>query len=156
MRTRPTLAIAGAAALAAALIAGAVTAPAAPTSPRSATERYYVSETWHAFSGTPGKGKPTDVYTFQSELTTQAGKRTGMVNGYAINLRPPFVAWTLTAIVAGGTLTMASIVNQEGTPRVLMISGGTGRYLGAAGTVRLTDAGDRGDLAVVMLEARSN
>ena len=56
MRIRPTLAIAGATALATALIAGAVTAPAAPTT-RSATERYYVSETWHAFSGTPGKGQ---------------------------------------------------------------------------------------------------
>ena len=49
LRTRTTLAIAGAAVLATALITGAVTAPAAPTT-RSATERYYVSETWHAFS----------------------------------------------------------------------------------------------------------
>ena len=155
MRIRPTLAIAGAAALATALIAGAVTAPAAPTT-RSATERYYVSETWHAFSGTPGKGKPTDIYTFQSALTTEAGKKTGMVNGYAINLRPPFVAWSLTAIVPGGTLTMASTVSQESKPRVLVITGGTGRYLGAGGTVRLTNAGDHGDLAVVMLEPRNS
>ena len=93
MRIRPTLAIASATALATAVIAGAVTAPAAPTT-RSATERYYVSETWHAFSGTPGKGKPTDIYAFQSALTTEAGKKAGMVNGYAINLRPPFVAWS--------------------------------------------------------------
>ena len=155
MRTRTTLVIAGAAALATALIAGAVTAPAALTT-RSATERYYVSETWHAFSGIAGKGKPTDVYTFQSTLRTETGKKTGLVNGYAINLRPPFVAWSLTATVPGGTLTMASIVNQESKPRVLVISGGTGRYLGAVGTVRLTDAGDHGDLAVVTLEPRSS
>ena len=155
MRTRTTLAAAAAAALVTTLIAGAVTAPAAPTT-RAATERYYVSETWHAFSGTPGKGKPTDIYTFQSALTTQKGKKTGMVNGYAINLRPPFVAWSLTATVPGGTLTMASIVNQESRPRVLVISGGTGRYLGASGIVRLTDAGDHGDLAVVMIEPRSS
>jgi hypothetical protein len=115
-----------------------------------------VSETWHAFSGTPGSGKPTDIYTFQSALTTQAGKKTGMVNGYAINLRPPFVAWNLTAIVPGGTLTLASVVNQESKPRVLVISGGTGRYLAARGTVRLTDAGDRGDLAIVTLEPRGS
>ena len=153
MRIRPTLAIASATALATALIAGAVTAPAAPAT-HSAAERYYVSETWHAFSGTPGNGKPTDVYAFQSTLTTEAGTKTGMVNGYAINLRPPFVAWSLTATVAGGTLTMASIVNQESKPRVLVISGGTGRYLGASGTVRLTDAGDHGDLAVVTLQPR--
>jgi len=51
-------------------------------------------------------------------------------------------------------LTMASIVNQESKPRVLVISGGTGRYLGASGTVRLTDAGDHGDLAVVTLQPR--
>ena len=153
MRTRPTLAIAGAAALTTALIAGVVTAPAAPTT-RPTAERYYVSETWHAFSGTPGKGKPTDIYTFQSSLTTQAGKKTGMVNGYAINLRPPFVAWSLTAAVPGGTLTMASTVSQESKARVLVITGGTGRYLGARGTVRLTDAGDHGDLAVVTLEPR--
>ena len=30
-----------------------LTAPAAPTT-RPASERYYVSETWHSFSGTPG------------------------------------------------------------------------------------------------------
>jgi len=155
MRTRLTLAIAGATALSTALIAGAVTAPAAPTT-RTTTERYYVSETWHAFSGIPGKGKPTDVYTLQSALTTEDGKNTGMVNGYAINLRPPFVAWSLTASVPGGTLTMASAVNQESKPRVLVISGGTGRYLGARGTVSLTDAGDRGDLAVVTLEPRGS
>jgi len=155
LRTRPTLAIAGAAALATALITGAVTAPAAPTT-LSATERYYVSETWHAFSGIPGKGKPTDIYTFQSTLKTEAGKKTGIVNGYAVNLRPPFVAWSLTATVAGGTLTMASTVSQESKPRVLVITGGTGRYLGASGTVRLTDAGDRGDLAIVTLESRSS
>ena len=155
MRTRPTLAIAVVIALATMLIVGAVTAPAAPTT-GPATERYYVSESWHAFSGIPGKGKPTDIYTFQSALTTQKGKKTGTVNGYAINLRPPFVAWSLTAIVPGGTLTMASVVNQESKPRVLVISGGTGRYLGAGGTVTLTDAGDRGDLAVVMLELRSS
>jgi hypothetical protein len=155
MRTRPTLAIAGATALATALIAGAVTAPAAPTT-ETTTERYYVNETWHAFSGIPGKGKPTDVYTFQSALTTEAGKKTGMVNGFAINLRPPFVAWSLTASVRGGTLTMASAVSQESKPRVFVISGGTGRYLGARGTVRLTNAGDRGDLAVVMLEPRNS
>ena len=155
MRSRPTLAIAGAAVLTVTLVAGTVTAPAAPTI-RPATERYYVKETWHAFSGTPGKGKPTDIYTFQSTLTTVAGKKTGMVNGYAINLRPPFVAWSLTATVPGGTLTMASTVNQESKPRVLVISGGTGRYLAARGTVRLTDAGDRGDLAIVTLEPRGS
>ena len=66
------------------------------------------------------------------------------------------MAWSLTATVPGGTLTMASIVNQESKPRVLVISGGTGRYLGAVGTVRLTDAGDHGDLAVVTLEPRSS
>ena len=151
MRTRPAPAIAVTAALATALIAGAVTAAGAPTS-RSATERYYVSETWHAFSGTPGKGKPTDIYTFQSALTTKAGAKTGLVNGYAVNLRPPFVAWSLTAMVPGGTLTMNSTVSQESKPRLLVITGGTGRYLGASGTVRLTDAGDHGDLAVVTLE----
>ena len=79
-----------------------------------------------------------------------------MVNGYAINLRPPFVAWSLTATVPGGTLTMASTVSQESKPRVLVITGGTGRYLGAGGTVRLTDAGDHGDLAVVTLEPRNS
>ena len=79
-----------------------------------------------------------------------------MVNGYAINLRPPFVAWSLTATVPGGTLTMASTVSQESKPRVLVITGGTGRYLGAGGTVRLTNAGDHGDLAVVMLEPRNS
>jgi hypothetical protein len=154
MWTRLTLAIAGAAALTTALIAGAVTAPAAPTT-RPTAERYYVSETWNAFSGTPGKGKPTDIYTFQSTLNTEAGKKAGLVNGYAINLRPPFVAWSLTATVAGGTLTMAATVSQESKPRVLVISGGTGRYFGASGTVSLTNAGDRGDLAVVTL-ARSS
>lgn len=155
MRTRPTLAIVGAAVLTVTLVAGAVTVLAAPTA-QPATERYYVSETWHAFSGIPGKGKPTDIYTFQSALTTQEGKKTGMANGYAINLRPPFVAWSLTAIVPGGTLTLASVVNQESKPRVLVISGGTGRYLAARGTVRLTDAGDRGDLAIVTLEPRGS
>jgi hypothetical protein len=153
MRFRPTLAIAAAASITTALSAGA--APAAPTT-RTTTERYYVSETWHAFSGTPGKGKPTDIYVFQSTLTTRAGKKTGMVNGYAINLRPPFVAWSLTASVPGGSLTMASIVNHANKPRVLVISGGTGRYLGATGTVSLTDAGKHGDLAVVTLEPRSS
>jgi hypothetical protein len=51
---------------------------------------------------------------------------------------------------------MASTVNQESKPRVLVITGGTGRYLGASGTVTLTDAGDRGDLAIVTLESRSS
>ncbi len=140
MRTRPTLAIAGAAALATALIAGAVTAPAAPTT-RSATERYYVSETWHAFSGTPGRAsRPTSTRS-RARSRPKAGKKTGMVNGYAINLRPPFVAWSLTATVPAAPLTMASTVNQESKPRVLVISGGTGRYLGAGGTVSVDGRG---------------
>ena len=88
MRTRPTLASAGAAALATALIAGAVTASAAPTTSHPATERYYVSETWHAFTGIPGKGKPTDIYAFQSALTTTAGKKAGLINGYASTFGP--------------------------------------------------------------------
>jgi len=150
MRTR--LVLAAAVAVTVLLIAGAFTALAS-SGAHTATESYYVKQTWHAISGPNVKeGKPTDIYAFQSTIKTLAGKSVGSVNGYGTNLRQPFVAWNLTAILPGGAIAIASTENLKDGPHVLVITGGTGHYLGARGTVTLSDAGDHGNLAVLTLQ----
>jgi len=152
MRARTIFVAAAVGATAIALITSALAASGAPAT-RSTTERYYISETWHAISRPNAKeGKPTDIYAFQSSLTTMTGKKVGEANGYAVNLRQPFVAWNATATLPNGTLSLAATYDMAHGPRLLVVSGGSGAYLGARGTVTLTDAGDRGDLAVVSLD----
>jgi Dirigent-like protein len=131
-------------------IIGTVAVASGPSA-AATSERYYVKETWHAFSGNPNNGKPTDIYAFQDTVTSTSGKQVGSVNGYAVNLHPPFVAWSATAILPSGTLTVAASYSVQANPSTLQIVGGTGSYLGARGTVTLTDAGSRGSLAVITL-----
>ena len=153
VRRRNVVSAAAVTAAAIALAVGLLTAVMSPSaaSAGSGTERFYVSEIWHSFTGTAGMGKAGDVYAFQSTLKTTAGKKAGTLNGYGLNLRQPFVAWHVTAILSKGTLVLASVQNMQAQRRLLVITGGTGRYLGARGTVALTAAGSRGELATLTL-----
>ena len=122
--------------------AGSVAAPNAWT-----TEHYVTSETWHAFADVGSKDAgPTDIYAAQQNLKTTAGQNVGVVNGYGVNLHPPYVFFHWTATLRGGTLTIESAVNLKSRATVYPIEGGTGRYAGAHGTVTLTDMGSRGTL----------
>jgi hypothetical protein len=140
--------------LSAGMLAVAATLYAATSSaaPQAWTvERYYTTETWHAFAdiGKRDNGGPDDVYAAQQSLKTLAGRTVGVVNGYGVNLHPPYVFFHWTAMFTGGSLTLESAVDLKGKPATYPIEGGTGRYAGVRGTVTLTDAGSEGTLATI-------
>ena len=115
-------------------------------------EHYYTAETWHAFADIGSKGAgPDDIYAAQQSLKTPNGHLVGIVNGYGVNLHPPYVFfhWTATLNNGTGTLTVESAINTHNKTTTYPIEGGTGRYAGARGTVALTNAGDKGTLATV-------
>lgn len=130
----------------------AVTYAAASSAASSAwtTEHYVTKETWHSFAdvGKKDNGGPEDLYAAQQVVTTPDGRDVGVVNGYGVNLRPPYVFFHWTATLDGGTLTLASAVSLRKSPAVYPIEGGTGRYAGARGTVTIADA-SRGTLVTV-------
>jgi hypothetical protein len=134
-------------ALAATLYATASTA----ASPAWTTERYYSHETWHAFAdvGKKDNGGPADIYAAQQALESTGGATVGAINGYGVNLDPPYVFFHWTATLTGGTLTLESAIDLRNKTSTYPIAGGTGRYAGVRGTVTLTDAGDKGTLATV-------
>ena len=141
--------------VAAVLVVGNLVAPlGAATSSASSTttERYYVKGTWHAFSRVARNGRPTDILALQSDVTTTKGEHAGAVDGYGLNLRPPMVAWSITATLTSGTLVLEGAYPLSGGDRRLVIVGGTGSYDGVRGFVTLTDAGSRGDLATLTIE----
>lgn len=133
-------------AVAVAYAAGSAAAPNAWT-----TEHYVTKETWHAFAdvGKKDNGGPDDIYAAQQDLKTADGQQVGVVNGYGINLHPPYVFFHWTAALQRGTLTIESAINLRTNPIVYPIEGGTGRYRGARGTVTLTDNGSKGTLVTV-------
>jgi len=114
-------------------------------------ERYYADETWHAFADNSKKdnGGPGDIYAAQQTLKRTNGESVGVVNGYGVNLHPPYVFFHWTGTLGGGTLTMESAVNLRNKTIAYPIEGGTGRYAGVRGTVTLTDAGKKGALVTV-------
>lgn len=114
-------------------------------------ERYYTSETWHAFAdiGKKDNGGPDDVYAAQQSLKGVDGKSVGVINGYGVNLHPPYVFFHWTAALSSGTLTLESAVDLKNKTATYPIEGGTGHYAGARGTVTLTDAGKKGTLVTL-------
>ena len=115
------------------------------------TEHYVTTETWHAFAdvGKKDNGGPDDIYAAQQDLKTPDGQQVGVVNGYGVNLHPPYVFFHWTATLHGGTLTLEGAINLKTDPAVYAIEGGTGRYTGARGTATLTDAGSKGTLVTI-------
>jgi hypothetical protein len=136
--------------LVALLGAVAVTYAAASSAAPSAwtTERYLTKETWHAFADV-GKHGPDGIYAAQQDLRTTDGHEIGVVNGFGINLRRPYVFFHWTATLHGGTLTLVSAIDLKTTVAAYPIEGGTGRYAGARGTVTITDEGSKGSLVTV-------
>ncbi len=120
-------------------------------SPAWTVERYYTTETWHAFAdiGKKDDGGPDDVYAARQSLKTVDGSTAGVVNGYGVNLHPPYVFFHWTAALEGGTLTLEGAVDLKDKTAAYAIAGGTGRYAGARGTVTLTDAGNKDTLATI-------
>jgi Dirigent-like protein len=142
-----------------ALVAVAVTVystASTAAAPPWAVERYYTTETWHAFAdvGKKDNGGPDDVYVAQQTLETPAGTSVGVVNGYGVNLHAPYVFFHWTAALSGGTLTIEGAVNLRKKTTVYAIAGGTGRFAAAQGTVTLTDAGSKGALATIRYTRR--
>ena len=76
-------------------VAYAATSSAAPNSLK--TEHYFTNETWHAFAdiGKKDNGGPNDVYVAQQDLRKTDGQKVGVVNGYGIDLHPPYVFFPL-------------------------------------------------------------
>jgi hypothetical protein len=127
-----------------------VSAPTIASPPAWTLERYYTKETWHAFAdiGTNSAG-PDDVYAAQQSLQALDGHAVGLVNGYGVNLHPPYVYFHWTATLDGGTLALEGAVDLKSATTTYPITGGTGRYAGARGSVTLTDAGSGRSLATV-------
>jgi hypothetical protein len=146
MRT-PRLLIPGLLALLA--LAYAAQSPAAHSSAWT-IDHYYTAETWHAFADIGAKGAgPDDIYAARQSLNTLNGQPAGEVNGYGVNLHPPYVFFHWTATLNSGTLTLESAINMHDKAAAYSIVGGTGRYAGASGTVTLTNAGSKGSLVTV-------
>lgn len=126
--------------------AGSAAAPGGWT-----VEHYLTDETWHTFAdvGKKDNGGPDDIYAAQQDLKTPGGQKIGVVNGYGVNLHPPYVFFHWTATLRGGTLTIESAVDLRRKTSVYPIAGGTGRYAGARGTATLTDGGSKGTLVTV-------
>jgi Allene oxide cyclase barrel like domain len=135
------------AAAAAAVLAVQSTASSTPWT----TERFYSKETSHSFAdiGKADGGGPADVYVSQQLLADASGKRVGTVNGYGVNLTPPYVFFHYTGVIGSSTITLEGAVSLRGAAQTYAIVGGTGRYAGARGTVTTSDAGARGSLVVV-------
>lgn len=114
------------------------------------TEHYVTKETWHAFGDVGSKGaSPDDIYVAQHDLRAMDGRKVGLVNGYGVNLRRPYVFFHWTAQLRSGTLTLMSAVNLEAKATVYPIEGGTGSYAGVRGTATLTEAGSKGSLVTL-------
>jgi hypothetical protein len=134
-------------------VAGTLAAPAG--SGGWTTERYYTNEVWHSFAdvgkANPASGGPADLYVSQLRLTTVDGRRSGIANGYSIDLRRPYIFSHWTATMAQGTLTLEGAMSQapNAGPQRLAIVGGSGRYDGVHGTVTVSDAGSGRSLVVV-------
>ena len=134
--------------LLAAVAVYAATAAAAPST--WTTERYLTVETWHAFGDIGSKNAgPDDIYASQQRLETPSGRVVGVVNGYGVNLHPPYVFFHWTATLTDGSLTLESAINLKNKTSAYPIEGGTGRYAGARGTVTLVDEGSKGTLVTV-------
>lgn len=140
------LLVATAGVIAVAYAAGSAAAPSHWTA-----EHYLTNETWHAFAdvGKKDNGGPDDIYAAQQDLKSPDGRTVGAVNGYGINLHPPYVFFHWTATLPRGTLTIASAIDLKAKVSVYPIEGGTGRYAGARGTVTLTDVGSKGSFVTV-------
>jgi hypothetical protein len=123
-------------------------------SPAWTTEHYYTHETWHAFAdvGKRDNGGPDDIYAAQQTLGNTDGTTAGVINGYGVNLHPPYVFFHWTAVLPDGTLTIASAVSLKDKTVAYPIEGGTGRYAGVRGTVTLSDAGSKGSLVTLRYE----
>jgi hypothetical protein len=120
-------------------------------SPAWTVERYYTTETWHAFAdiGRHDNGGPDDIYAARQTVKTLDGKTVGLVNGYGVDLHPPYVFFHWTAALDGGTLTVDGAANLDDRTAAYAIDGGTGRYAGARGSVTLTDVGGKRTLATI-------
>ena len=139
----------------AALLTAIIFVKASPATPASSiVERYYASETWSSFAdiGKKDNGGPGDVYVSQQSLSATDGRHVGVVNGFGVNLRTPYVFFHWTASLGGGTLTSGSAIDLMDKRATYPIDGGTGRYAGARGTVTITDASKNRSLVVVRYE----
>ena len=135
--------------VAAAAIAYTTTSSAATAS--WTIERYYTSETWSSFAdiGKKDNGGPGDVYTSQQTLESMNGTTVGVVNGFGVNLHKPYVFFHWTATLRNGTLTVESAIDLMRKASIYPISGGTGGYAGARGTVTLSKADNNRTLVTV-------
>jgi hypothetical protein len=117
-------------------------------------ERNYTCETWSSFAdiGQKDNGGPGDVYTSQRSLKDARGMDVGVVNGFGVNLHKPYVFFHWTASLRDGTLTIESAIDLMRKTETYPIAGGTGRYTGVRGTVRLSDVG--GDRSLVVVRYR--
>ena len=132
--------------LAAVAVSYAATSAAAPNA--WTTEHYLTKETWSVFADV-GKHGPDGIYAAQQDLRNTDGHEIGVVNGYGINLRRPYVFFHWTATLHSGALTLISAIDLKTKTAVYPIEGGTGRYAGARGTVTVTDKGSKGSLVTV-------
>ena len=100
------------------------------------TERYYTHESFHSFAdlGKQEGGGPADIYVSQLKLANLNGKKIGIVNGYGVNLKAPYVFFHFTSAVGASTLTLEGAVNLQDKAYSYAIVGGTGRYAGVRGT----------------------
>jgi hypothetical protein len=146
MKTRISLLL-----VVAALLAIATARESSASSGDWKTERYYAKETAHAFAdiGKKDGGGPDDIYVTHQVLTNMIGKKVGVVDGYGVNLYPPVVYFQYTGVVATGSVNLEGAVNVKLRKQIYAISGGTGAYTGASGTVTTTDAGAKGALVVI-------
>ena len=140
--------------LVAAMLTAALTVYATASTAAAPTwkvEHYATTETWHAFAdiGKKDNGGPADIYVARQALEAPGGASVGEINGYGVNLHPPYVFFHWTASLPGGSLTVAAAVDVSRKKAAYPIEGGTGRYSGARGTVTVADTARHGTLVTV-------
>ena len=139
-----------AAAAAAALVLAPVAAVASTSSPAPARPQMIIHVVEHAITDTvqmfhPPKASRGDVLGFHNPVFNASNTRqVGSDNGYCIRTVPTgMTEWecTWTTLLRGGHLTVEGPFFDNGTNTTLAITGGTGKFVGAEGSMLLHATG---------------
>ena len=140
-----------AAAAAAALVLAPVAALASTGSPAGSHGPRVIHVVEHAITDTVQQFHPPadslgDVLGFHNPVYNASNtRRVGMDNGFCIRtVATGKTEWecTWTTLLAGGVLTVQGPYYDDGTDTTLAITGGTGRFTGAAGSMLLHATGN--------------
>ena len=134
-----------------ALVLAPAAALASTSSPSTSNSPVVIHVVEHAITDTvqefhPGTMSLGDVLAWHNPVYNASNtRRVGMDNGFCIRtVATGKTEWecTWTTLLAGGDLTVQGPYYDDGTDTTLAITGGTGRFTGAAGSMLLHATGN--------------